>query len=76
MDLNQGKKSFYELKRTFDFFQFISDDEIIDENGNEWDPYQHPMMDQEHLAYEAYGVTIDTEGVARVERLDLQLTKF
>jgi len=33
-------------------------------------------MDQEHLAYEAYGVTIDTEGVARVERLDLQLTKF
>ena len=76
MDLNQGKKSFCELRRIFLFFQFISDDEIIDENGNEWDPYKHPMMDQEHLAYEAYGVTIDTEGVARVERLDLPLPKF
>ena len=53
------------------FSQFINDDEIIDEYGNAWDPFQHPIMDQEQLEYESYGVTIDSKGAARVERLDL-----
>ena len=51
--------------------QFINDDKIIDEYGNAWDPFEHPIMDQKQLEYESYGVTIDTKGAARVERLDL-----
>ena len=61
----------YDMHWTACFFKFINDDEIIDEYGNAWNPFDHPIMDHEQLEYESYGVTIDTKGAARVERLDL-----
>ena len=50
------------------FLQFISDEEIIDEYGESWDPNEHPVMDAEILE-PSYGVTIDIDGIARVQRL-------
>ena len=50
------------------FLQFISNNEIIDGNGDSWNPYNHPIMDGE-IPEEEFGVIIDTDGIARVQRM-------
>ena len=50
------------------FLQFISNTEIIDGHGDSWDPYNHPIMDGE-IPEEEFGVIIDTDGIARVQRM-------
>ena len=50
----------------------ISDDEIIDENGNQWNPYEYPnqddwTFDQSWNHDHIWGVAVNYEGVAKVQ---------
>ena len=53
----------------------ISDQKVIDEYGNPWNPHDHPGRD-EGLSYESFrpkGVAVNTEGVAKIYRLGPQI---
>ena len=55
------------------FSKKIEEDKIIDEYGNLWDPHDHPRQNNA-IPYKPYGVAINTERVAKVERLEPQNT--
>ena len=38
----------------------ISNDEVIDEYGNSWNPNEHPIQDKS-IPYVSYGVAINTD---------------
>ena len=46
--------------------KMISDDEVIDEYGNPWNPNEHPLQD-ETISHVQYGVAIDIDSVAKIE---------
>ena len=57
----------------------ISDQEVIDEYGNPWNPRDHPRREDEGitvrdegLSYDRYGVAVTTEGIAKIYRLGPQ----
>lgn len=61
-------------------FKMISDQEVIDEYGNPWNPRDHPRREDEGqtvrdegLSYDRYGVAVNTEGFAKVYRLGPQI---
>ena len=46
----------------------ISDQEVVDEYGNPWNPRDHPGREDEGLTTR-YGVAVTTDGMAKVYRL-------
>ena len=46
----------------------ISDDEIIDENGNQWNPHEYSTQDEWNHDL-IWGVAVNYEGVAKVHSL-------
>ena len=69
LDFTKGKLKFVSKYPLIS--KMISDEEVIDEYGNPWNPPDHPTRD-EWLLYR-YGVAVNTEGFAKVHRLGPQI---